>query len=307
MAPIVISVQANPRDATSWTALATRLEASGFDALLVSDHPGSGPSPWPALGAAAAVTTRLRLGTYVLQAGVRDPVRAATDAATLDLLAPGRVLFGLGAGHTFAEWTATGGSRPTAADRAGRLVEFVDAVRRLLGGQTVTMDGRYLQLVDARLDDLPAEGRVRLLVGGGHPQILRAAAGCDVVALSGLGRTLPDGHQHEVRWTPEHLDAQLAIVRAEGRALGTAPDLEALVQVVTVTEDREAVLADLAAQVPGATAEHLARTPFVLVGTVEQLAEQLTRQAEQLGITRYVVREPALDTAEHILQLLRPR
>ena len=63
---IAISVQAEPRDADSWLALARRLQTGGFDALLVGDHPGSGAAPWPALGAAAAVTTRLRLGTYVL-------------------------------------------------------------------------------------------------------------------------------------------------------------------------------------------------------------------------------------------------
>jgi probable F420-dependent oxidoreductase len=308
MPSIAISVQAEPRDAASWLALASRLEAGGFEALLVGDHPGSGAAPWPALGAAAAVTTRLRLGTYVLQAGVRDPVQAAADAATLDLLAPGRVLFGLGAGHTFAEWEVTGRSRPAAGDRVGHLVEFIDAVSRLLNGETVTIDGRYLHLVRARLDDLPTAGRVRLVIGGGHWQILQLAAGrADVVALSGLGRTLSDGHRHQVRWTPAHLDSMLNVVRVESRRLGTTPEIEALVQVVTVTNNRAEVLAELAERLPGATPDDLAQTPFLLVGSIEQTAQQLARQAQQLGITRYVVREPAVDTAEQLLPLLANR
>jgi hypothetical protein len=57
--PIKISLQAEPRDVASWLALARRLESAGFQALLMGDHPGSGASPWPALGAAAAVTTSL--------------------------------------------------------------------------------------------------------------------------------------------------------------------------------------------------------------------------------------------------------
>ena len=305
MAPIAISVQAAPRDAASWLALAARLEAQAFESLLIGDHPGSGAAPWPALGAAAAVTTRLRLGAYVLQAGVRDPVHTAADAATLDLLAPGRVLLGVGAGHTFAEWEVSGHARPSAGDRAGRLAEFVDVVARLLAGETVTFDGRYLRLVEARLDDLPVAGRVRLVVGGGHPQILRAAARrAAVVALSGLGRTLPDGHRHEVRWTRAHLDATLDVVRTESQQLGTTPEIEALVQVVTVTDNRTEALAELAQRVPGATADELGRTPFVLVGSVEQMAAQLISQAEELGITRYVVREPAIDAAEQILAML---
>lgn len=306
MPSIKVSVQAHPRDVGSWTSLARTLESRGFEALVVGDHPGSGAAPWPALGAAAAVTTSLRLGTYVLQAGVRDPVQTAADAATLDLLAPGRVLLGLGAGHTFHEWEVDGRARPSAADRAGRLVEFVDAVAGLLRGETVSLDGRYLRLDAARLDELPAEGRVRLVVGGGNRVVLRtAAARADVVALSGLGRTLPDGHRHEVRWSPASLDAALRLVREESRRRGTPPEVEALVQIVTVTDRRADTLTELAGRIPGATPDDLDGTPFLLVGTVEQMAGQLVRQAQQYGITRYVVREAAVETAERILTLLR--
>jgi len=306
MAAIKISVQAEPHDLDSWLALARRLESNGFHALLVSDHPGNGASPWPALGAAAAVTHTLRLGTYVLQAGVRDPVQAAADAATLDILAPGRVLFGLGAGHTFREWEVTGQQRPAPADRAGRLVEFVDAVARLLAGESVTVESRYLRLVIARLEDLPVGGgRVRLVVGGGHPEILRVAAErADVVALSGLGRTKPDGHRHEVRWSPADLHAQLDLIREVSDRSGTTPEIEALIQVVTETDDRSNALSELGKDLTNATAADIASTPFLLVGTIQEMADQLTRQAEQLGITRYVVREPAVPTMERVLPLL---
>jgi alkanesulfonate monooxygenase SsuD/methylene tetrahydromethanopterin reductase-like flavin-dependent oxidoreductase (luciferase family) len=120
MADIAVSVQAEPTDLPSWLALARRLESAGFRGLVMGDHPGSGASPWPALGCAAAVTQALKLGTYVVQAGVREPVQVAADAATLDLLAPGRVRLGIGAGHTPREWEAPGaaGPRPGSARRA---------------------------------------------------------------------------------------------------------------------------------------------------------------------------------------------
>ncbi len=308
---ITVSVQAEPRDIDSWLSLARRLESSGFEALLAGDHPGAGASPWPALGAAAAVTTSLNLGTYVLQSGVRDPVQAAADAATLDLLAPGRVLFGLGAGNTFHEWEAIGRQRPSPADRAGRLVEFVDAVARLLNGESVTVDGRYLHLHEARLDDLPVGGRIRLAVGGGNREILRlAATHADIVALSGLGRTLPDGHRHEVRWSSEDLRSQVSVVREESEKSGTNPAMEALVQVVKVVkvaEHRPQALAELSDQLQGVSPDVLDDTPYVLVGTVEEMAAQLVRHSERLGITRYVVREPAVEAVEHVLPLLHDR
>jgi probable F420-dependent oxidoreductase len=306
MADIAVSVQAEPTDLPSWLALARRLESAGFRGLVMGDHPGSGASPWPALGCAAAVTQALKLGTYVVQAGVREPVQVAADAATLDLLAPGRVRLGIGAGHTPREWEATGRRRPAPRERAARLAGFVDAVAGLLRGDTVTQENSLLTLRGARLDGLPVGGTVEIAVGGGHPEILRAAARrADVVALSGLGRTLPDGHHHEARWSAGDLRRQLQLVRDEARRAGTAPIVEALVQAVTVTEDRASSITQLSERIAGASAEDAARTPFLLIGTYEQMAAQLLAQAEQLGITSYVVREAAVPHLERVLALIR--
>jgi probable F420-dependent oxidoreductase len=315
---ISVSVQAEPADLESWLALARRLEAAGFDALLMGDHPGNGASPWPALGCAAAVTRSLRLGTYVVQAGVREPMHVAADAATLNLLAPGRVVLGIGAGHTPREWTDIGRERPSPPERAGRLAEFAEAVAGLLAGRSVTLDGQYLAVRDARLDGvlagpalagtaLSGTAPVRLVIGGGHPRLLRAAARlADAVGLAGLGRTLPDGHQHEVRWSAADLRGQLDLIRAEASRAGRgAPGLEALVQVVRVTDDRDAALAEVGVEIPSASAEDLDRTPFLLIGSSEQLAAQLRRQARELGMTSYVVREPAVPDLQRVLALLR--
>ncbi|MGH3390703.1 MAG: LLM class flavin-dependent oxidoreductase [Actinomadura sp.] len=306
MPNIAVSVQAQPTDLRSWLALARRLDSAGFHALVMGDHPGSGASSWPALGSAAAVTRALRLGTYVVQAGVREPMHVAADAATLDILAPGRVLLGIGAGHTPREWADIGQDRPGPRQRGERLVEFVAAVAALLNGDTVTQDGRYLTLRGSRLEDLPGGERVRLLVGGGNPLILRAAARhADVVGLSGLGRTLPDGHRHEVRWSRADLHRQLQLVREEAQQVGNTPILEALVQSVRVTGDRAAVVEEISAKIPGAAAEDVAHTPFLLIGSHEEMAAQLLRQSEELGITSYVVREQAVPDLERVLPLLK--
>ena len=305
MPRITISVQAEPADLRSWLALAERLEHAGFHGLLIGDHPGSGASPWPALGCAAAVTETLKLGTCVVQAGVREPMHVAADAATLDILAPGRVILGVGAGHTPREWADVGQSRPGPRQRAERLAEYVTAVAALLKGEPVTLDGRYLTLRDSVLDGLPANGRVRLAVGGGNPLVLRAAARhADIVGLSGLGRTLPDGHHHHVRWSQADLHRQLRLVRDEAQRAARSPVMEALVQVVRVTDDRAGAIAELSAAIPGATAGDFSRTPFLLIGTHEQIAGQILAQAEDLGITSYVIREAAVPDIERVLALI---
>jgi probable F420-dependent oxidoreductase len=302
---IAVSVQASPANLASWLGLARRLESSGFRGLLLGDHPGSGASPWPALGCAAAVTQTLTLGSCVAQAGVREPMHVAAEAATLDILAPGRVLLGIGAGHTPREWEDIGQVRPAPLQRAERLAEFADVVSRLLRGETVTREGRHLALRGSRLENLPGGHSVRLAVGGGHPEVLRAAARhADVVGLAGLGRTLADGHLHEPRWSAADLQRQLRLIRAEAQRAGRQPVIEALVHVVTVTEDRDAAVRRIADRMAITPPADVARTPFALIGTHAEMAAQLRRQSEELGISSYVVREPAVAGLARVIELL---
>jgi probable F420-dependent oxidoreductase len=305
MADITVSVAAAPADLGTWLELARRVEAAGFHGLVMGDHPGSGLSPWPALGCAAAVTSTLELGTCVVQAGVREPMQVVAEAATLSVLAPGRVVLGIGAGHTPREWADVGRQRPGPAERAARLTEFAEVTARLLAGETVTHASRWLSLTDSRLEGFPpAADGVRLMIGGGHPELLRCAGRlADVVGLAGLGRTLEDGHSHEARWSADVLRGQLDLVAEAARDAGRSPALEALVQAVVVTQDRPAVIGELEAKfdVP---ASDLAATPYLLVGSHEQIAAQLRDQAGLLGITRYVVREEAIPQMERVLGLL---
>jgi probable F420-dependent oxidoreductase len=301
MTDISFSLQARPTDRDSWVQLARRAEAEGFQALYCADHPGYGSSPFVSLAAAAAVTDRIDLGTYVSQAGVREPVHVVSEAAALAVLAPDRVILGLGAGHNPAEWHQIGRERPSARDRAARLEQFVDVTARLARGETVTHESGHLTLRDARVE---GAGGLRLLVGGGNPVILRAAARvADIVALTGLGRTLADGRDHEVRWSRDVLERQLELVRKEAERHGRRPVLDVLVQVVTVSDDRDATLAGLAEEI-GAPAADLAETPYVLVGTEDEMADQVRRQAADYGITSYVVRQP-IDPVVNVMARLK--
>ena len=83
MADITFALQAGLRDAVTWSTLARKAEKARFEAFLVADHPGVSSSPFVALATAAAATSTITLGTYVLNAGVRDPLQIAADVATL--------------------------------------------------------------------------------------------------------------------------------------------------------------------------------------------------------------------------------
>jgi hypothetical protein len=77
------------------------------------------------------------------------------------------------------------------------------------------------------------------------------------------------------------------------------------VQVVEVTGNRTAAIDDLSTKIAGATTQDLARTPFLLIGSHEEMAAQILSQAEELGITRYVVREAAVPALERVPDLIR--
>lgn len=306
VAPIEFSVQSAPRDARSWTELARRCESTGVRALLVADHPGSGPAPFVALGAAAAVTSTLRLGSYVVNAGVREAVHIAVDVATLDVVSDGRAEVGLGAGHTPVEWEMIGRRRPSPRERVDRLCETAATVRHLLDGDVVPA-GRSGSSTEMQLDEpRPVQPKVPMLLGGTSATLLRwAGAHADAVGLTGLGRTRPDGHRHDVAWSAGQVDRHVSVVReAAGTAGRAGPAIEALVQVMRVTDEREEVLDRLAPRLE-LPPQDLAGIPYVLVGTVDQIAGQLATARERWGITRYVVRDDAVDDAEAVIAALR--
>ena len=281
---IEFALQASLTDAASWTALAARAEAAGFASLLVADHPGSTASPFVALAAAASATSSITLGTYVVNTGVRDPVHVASDVATLDVVSGGRALLGLGVGHTPAEWAMSGLTYPSAAARVSHLLEFTERVQA--------------RLADPDVLPRPVQARIPLLLGGGNRRLLDyAVSHADIVGLSGLGRTLADGHSHEVRWSSADVDALTASVRG-------AACVDVLVQHVEITDDREAVAARFATEVPALTVEDLLQCPFVLIGSEDEIAEQVRTHQTRRRINRFTVRAPALDAIAAVIARL---
>src|SRR5262244_1708141 len=91
-----------------WREKARKLEDLGYAVFNVPDHLADFFAPIPALVSAAEATTRLRVGTNVLNNDLRHPVLVAREAATVDLLTDGRFQLGLGAGHMRSEYDGTG-------------------------------------------------------------------------------------------------------------------------------------------------------------------------------------------------------
>ena len=270
---------------------ARRAEAAGFDVVSSWDHVGDSWTPLLPLLAMADATTRIRVAPMVVNNDLHHPVQLAAEIANLDHLTGGRVELGIGAGHAFTEYAAMGLPFDPPAVRKRRLAEAVELLRRLLDGEEVTHDGEHYRLTGvATMRSL--QDRVPILVGvNGRAALAHAARHADAIGLTMLGRTLEDGHHHEVRWSPGALDDVVAHIRRSAPAGAPGPELNALVQVVQVTAFRQVAAEDLAAQVEGLTADDALATPFLALGTHDEIAEHLLACRRRWGISYVTVRD----------------
>lgn len=289
MRPFRFGLQLRAAPDVDVVATARRAEEAGFDVVLVPDHVGPGIlSPMPTLAAVAAATSTIRLGTFVLNAEMRNPVQLAWEASTIDQLSGGRFELGLGAGHTPHEFAACGLDMLPAVDRKRRLMAQVELLRSLLDGGTASSE--LLGVVDASIVPAVQERLPILLGGNGAALLAHAGEHADIIGLQGLGRTLEDGHRHEVRWTTDHLDHQLDQVRAGAGDGFDALELNALVQVVEITDDADAAIASLCDQIPSLDPAEVRQLPYVLVGTVDEIVEHLHRCRDRWGVSYFAVR-----------------
>jgi probable F420-dependent oxidoreductase len=286
-------------------SMAVDAEAAGFDVVSSWDHVGESWTPLLPLLSMAEATTRLRICPMVINNDLHHPVQLAAELSDLDHLTGGRVELGIGAGHAFTEYEALGLRFDPPAVRKERLAEAVALIRRLLDGEVVTWEGDHYRLREARVRR-SLQQRVPILVGvNGRVALARAASHADAIGLTALGRTLEDGHRHEVRWQAERIDATVEHIRMAAGPRMAHLELNALVQVVEVTDDRMGALERIASGVEGLSVDDAATAPFLAVGTHDEIADHLLACRRRWGISYFTVRS-ITDMAPVIARLRGP-
>lgn len=168
--------------------IARTAEASGFDSVWVMDHlwqiPGVGPTTnamlesYTLLGALAASTQRVRLGTMVTGVTYRNPALLAKIVTTLDVISSGRAICGIGGAWFEDEHIAFGFDFPPVAERLARLEEAVQICRAMFTQQAPTFEGRYYRVKDVLNVPRPVTpgGPPIMIGGGGERKTLRLVA-----------------------------------------------------------------------------------------------------------------------------------
>ncbi|MFI6870931.1 TIGR03621 family F420-dependent LLM class oxidoreductase [Nocardia sp. NPDC050406] len=310
--------EGNPQEggARKFIKLAQQAEDLGYDCFAVPDSVGPQIGPIAALGALAVATDRIRIATSMLANGFRHPVVLAKEAATLDVLSRGRLELGVGAGWLADDFHAAGIPFEPPATRLEQLDETLTILDVLLRGQECRFEGKHFQVRGVRGAPRPRQGpRPPLATGGGGPRMLALAAKhADIVSV--IPPSTRDGKMLLSGITLDRTIERVKLVAAAAGRRFAEIELNWTITAVIVTDDRErAADMALAAIDKGLhpnlevdvtlSAEDILESPYVAIGTHEQIADRI-RRVRQLTSMSYVGVFPTqMEAFAPVIPLLR--
>ncbi|QEU96461.1 LLM class F420-dependent oxidoreductase [Streptomyces kanamyceticus] len=274
-----------------WREKCRTAERLGYDVILVPDHLGA-PSPFPALVAAAEATERPRVGTFVLNAGFWNPALLAREVATTDALTGGRLELGLGTGYVKPEHDAAGLPWGTPGERVDHLRRAIEELDKLLGA-------------DEHQPQPLQKPRPPLLIGGNGDRMLQLTSQhADIAAFTGAKAAPGDSSGTLRHLTAEELDERIAAYHRFAADRAAPAELNLLIQMVEVTDDRRAAVRPVVEYIPRLTEDTALELPIVLIGTVRQIADQLRAQRERYGFSYITVLEPYFEAFGPVIEEL---
>jgi probable F420-dependent oxidoreductase len=291
--------------AQDWRDRARLFESLGYSTLFLPDHFGEQLSPIAALMSAADATTTLRIGSLVFDNDYRHPVALAKEAATLDLLSDGRLEFGLGAGWMTSDYEQTGIPLDPPGTRIERMAEGLEIIKRFFAGGAVSFEGKHYKVQG--VDGFPApvqKPHPPIIVGGGGRRMLRLAAQqADIVSVN---YKLTEGRVNSTlvrTGLAEATDEKLAWIKEAAGDRFSTIELCATIFVANITDDRDGAAAAFAAGI-GAEAREVLEMPHFLIGTIDQMVEDLLARRERFGISYVVFPDAAAESLAPVVERL---
>jgi probable F420-dependent oxidoreductase len=255
-----------------WRDFARKAEELGYDSLDLPDHFTRQFSPLPALVAAGQVTSRIRFATTMLCNDFRHPVMLAKEAATVDVLTDGRFELGLGTGSRPDDLAEAGMEYDSPGVRIERLEETLQILKRYYGeAERINFTGKHYQIADLEAYPKPVQDPLPVMIGARGNRMLRLAAReADII---GVMMGADDA--------PSVLNERMAVIR---EAAGARYDQ------IEFTQLFFNVQIDGKPDGPGAQ-----RPGLSLVGSRDQVVEQLLRLREKTGVSYIMVIGPVID------------
>ena len=277
---------------------ARRWEDLGYSTLFVPDHFVDHPlAPIPAMAMVAEATERLRVGSLVLGNDYKHPVVLAREAATLDLLSDGRLELGVGAGWMTADYEQAGLPLDRPGVRVDRLAESLTVLKGLFADGPFTFKGEHYQItgLDGSPKPVQRPGPPIIVGGGGQRVLSLAAREADIVGINANLRRGEAQHPDAAQsLSAAATDQKLDWVRAAAGPRYDDLEIQQYAGFVFFTDDRQS-LAEAMAPAFDVTPEVALETPIALVGTAEQMIDDLIARRERWQMTYVVVDDAVAD------------
>ena len=297
MKPFRFGVQISQVDsAAQWRDKARKFEDLGFSTLFMPDHFGQELAPLPAIAMAAAHTTSLRIGSLVFDNDYKHPAILAKEAATIDLLCDGRLELGIGAGWMRTDYDQLGLPYDSPAVRVDRFEEALQVIKQCFTGEQFTYRGEHYRITDYASWPKPVQqpGPPILIGGGGKRVLSYAAREADIVSINPNLRAGEIGLEAAQDSLREQTDRKVQWIRDAAGARIDDIEIQMRFFITRVTPDRMKLAEALAPSFGVSPAEAL-ESGAALVGTEDEIAEQLHRRREQWGLSYVVVGDENVD------------
>jgi probable F420-dependent oxidoreductase len=296
-----------PSDGATWADTARCIESRGYAVATMPDHFTDQLAPVPALQAILDATTTLRASALVFDNDYKHPVVLAKELATMDVLSGGRVEIGLGAGWMIADYEQAGIPYDRAGVRIDRFVEGLAVIKGAMGDGAFSFDGDHYTIRD--YDGLPKPVQrpgPPVLIGGGGPRVLSIAAReADIVGINGTLDSGVIGPEAIATMTEQAVVEKVAVVAEAAKAAGRIDDIEMNIRTffVSVTDDRDEQLGAIAGMI-GVDEAMVAASPFAVIGSPAEIADQLIERRERFGFSYVIVGAEVIDAFAPVVDRL---
>jgi probable F420-dependent oxidoreductase len=251
---------------------ARRAEELGYDVVHVPDHLGA-PAPFPVLMSAAAATSRVRLGTFVLNAGFYKPALLARDVGALRDLTEGRFELGLGTGYVREEFEAAELPYPSARQRIDHMQHVITYMRE-------------------HLPDVPI-----LVAGNGDRVLTIAARQADIIGFTGGDRAPSESE--------DPLAERIGFVRDAAPDRFDGLELNVAITAMPIDDSGRPDLTIPRRFLPHLTDEELLRHPGVLSGSTRDMADRIRTYRNTYGVSYIIVQAPHAEVFAKVIAELR--
>ena len=293
---------------------AQKVEALGYSTLMFGEHLSlGGIGPVASIMAVAAATSNLRVASAMFANDFRHPVILAQEAATIDLLSDGRLDFGIGGGWLRTDYVAAGLPFDPPAVRIARLEEAVALIKLLFGEEPVTFTGDFYRVDGLNLQPKPRQRpHPPFFIGGGGRRVLTLAAReATIVGLDPKGTTA--GTKDAATMTAEAVDDLVSWVREAAGSRFPGLELHVNILALNITDDRRQgrdEIAERFASLPPwmvsnvLADEQILDSPYVLIGSNDQIVEELQARRERYGISYVTVPSEFVDAFSPVVARL---